>query len=341
MHILDQCDFDLPESLIARHPKKNRSSSRLLCVNRQEKTWTDDTFASILDRLRPTDCLVINNTKVLQARLFGEKPAGGKIEALITTLSTDDPQQAQALLKSNHYPKQRFTITFPQGYQAVAKRGDHDWHLTFNAPVTTVMEAIGNMPIPQYFKRDSTAEDSIYYQTTYAKHLGSIAAPTAGLHFTQELLQALADKGVDIITITLHVGYGTFQPLTETHFNNKALHSETLQISPEAAEKINWHRAQKHRIIAVGSTSMRALESAIDTSGAIQPLNSSTCLFIEPGYTFRAVDALITNFHLPRSSLILLIGAFIGSLEFTRSLYQHAIATSYLFYSYGDAMLIE
>ena len=332
-------DFDLPLGRIAQHPLADRSTSRLLHV--QPQRLSDLRFADLPSLVEPGEVLVFNDTRVIKARLLGRKPSGGKVEALIERILT--PASALALLRTSHTPKPGNALLFESAGEAVGatvtgRNGDF-FELQFEGDVLEILDRFGHVPLPPYISHADSEEDERRYQTVYARQPGAVAAPTAGLHFTEELLQQLRDRGVTTTFITLHVGAGTFQPVRVERVSEHRMHAECFEISAEAAATINAARASGQRLTAVGTTSLRALESAA-RDGRVVAGSGETRLFITPGYEFQIVDRLITNFHLPRSTLLMLVSAFAG-LERIRIAYAHAIAQRYRFFSYGDAMLLE
>ncbi len=338
-------DYELPEELIAQHPLPERDGSRMLVVDREHQTLGDEQFVSLPKYLRAGDCLVLNNTRVFPARLMGERvPSGGTTEVLL--LREIEPTLWQVLARPARRLRIGARITFGNGrLQATVTAANEDgtrliqFEPRDNFP--DLIAEVGQPPLPPYIKREGAldAEDRERYQTVYARETGAIAAPTAGLHFTQSVFQDLKKAGVSIVEITLHVGYGTFEPVRVEDVSQHRVLPETFSIPAEAAEIINRTRASGGRIIAVGTTTTRALESAASADGGIRPNTSTADLTITPGYKFRIVDALVTNFHLPRSSLLLLVSAFAGR-ELTFEAYGHAVSERYRFYSYGDCMLI-
>ena len=331
---LDDFDFDLPPPLIAQHPLPERTASRLLHV--AADGLHDLAFTDIERLLVPGDVLVFNDTRVLKARLLGSKPTGGRVEALIERVL--EPTLALAMVRTSHKPSPGAVFLFDDTRATVEGRHGEFFLLRFDAEVDAVMERLGHVPLPPYIEHADAAEDAERYQTVYAARPGAVAAPTAGLHFTRPLLDRLA-RGVQIVTLTLHVGAGTFQPVRTHRVSEHRMHSEWFEIGAVAAGAINAARAERRRIVAVGTTSLRALESA-GSDGTVRPGAGETDIFITPGYGFRIVDALITNFHLPRSTLLMLVSAFAG-VERIRTAYAHAIAQRYRFFSYGDAMFLE
>jgi S-adenosylmethionine:tRNA ribosyltransferase-isomerase len=339
-------DYELPEELIAQHPLPERDASRMLVVDREHQTLADEQFVSLPKYLRARDCLVMNNTKVFPARLMGERvPSGGTSEVLL--LREIEPNLWQVLARPARRLRIGARISFGDGrLQATVTAANEDGTrlIQFEAQdnLLNVIAEVGQPPLPPYIKREGAldAEDRERYQTVYARETGAIAAPTAGLHFTPKVLDEIKSAGVSIAEITLHVGYGTFEPVRVEDVSQHRVLPETFSIPAEAAEIINRARASGGRIIAVGTTTTRALESAASAGGGIRPNTSTADLTITPGYKFRTVDALVTNFHLPRSSLLLLVSAFAGR-ELTLEAYRHAVSERYRFYSYGDCMLIQ
>ncbi len=336
---LDDFDFDLPPELIAQHPLPERAASRLLHVTPAGPR--DHVFAEIERLLRPGDLLVFNDTRVIRARLLGHKPSGGRVEALIERVL--EPTLALALVRTSHRPSPGATFRF--GDDAVATvegRRDDRFILRFEQDVHSVLEQHGHVPLPPYIAHGDTPADDERYQTVYAARPGAVAAPTAGLHFTAELLARLRAAGVEATSVTLHVGSGTFQPVRVQRLADHRMHSEWFDVPVATAQAVAAARRAGRRVVAVGTTSLRALESAaaVSAGGEVESGSRETALFITPGFRFRVVDRLITNFHLPRSTLLMLVSAFAG-IEGIRSAYAHAIAHRYRFFSYGDAMLLE
>lgn len=342
-------DYELDPALIAQEPALHREESRLLVVDRQNKSWQHyDRFSAIVNFLHPGDVLVINNTKVLYARLVGQRLTGGKVEALVLHSQHDE---AEALIQTTRMPKLNEQYHFGPYTATVLGRSEEGWRLRFaGVSVMQIMQEFGLPPLPPYIKRKHSKEsptqvdqhtvaDRERYQTVYAQIPGSVAAPTAGFHFTKELLATLKERGIEIVEVTLHVGTGTFLPIKVDRVEQHQMHHETYEISPAAALVLNQALQQKQRIIATGTTSCRTLEAA-GQSGRIMAGQGQTNLFIYPGYSYKIVQSLITNFHLPKSTLLLLVSAFAGS-ELIQQVYQDAIAHRYRFYSYGDAMFIH
>ena len=335
--------FDLPESLIARYPTKERTASRLLQVNGETGTLHHGRFTDILDLVQPGDLMVFNDTRVIPARLFGQKETGGKIEILLERLQEEN--RALAHIRSSRSPKAGAKLILQDGSEvSVLGRQDALFELQFDpeADLLELLEKIGHMPLPPYIDREDELEDRERYQTVYGKNAGAVAAPTAGLHFDEPLLQALADKGVETAFVTLHVGAGTFQPVKADNIFEHHMHSEFVQVSAEVCEQIKATKARGNRVIAVGTTSVRCLETAAKLSSTpdkIEPVQTDTNIFIYPGYRFQVVDALVTNFHLPESTLLMLVSALAGYKTMMQA-YKEAVAEEYRFFSYGDAMFI-
>lgn len=336
---LEDFDYSLPEELIAQFPTSNRTASRLLHLDAHGQL-ADRSFSDIMNLLCPGDLLIFNDTRVIKARLWGNKVTGGKIEALIERITGTD--EALAHLKSSKSPKPGSRLAFADSVACeVLRRQDDLFHLRFDRPVIDVLENYGHVPLPPYIQHDDTKEDLDRYQTVYARHPGAVAAPTAGLHFDEHLLKKMKLAGIDMAFVTLHVGAGTFRPVRDNDISKHKMHSEWYTISPECVHAIEQAKARGSRIIAVGTTSVRALEScASKHGGRIQSGSDDTQLFITPGFQWHVVDAMVTNFHLPKSTLLMLVAAFCG-LESMRKAYAHAVAQRYRFFSYGDAMFIE
>lgn len=336
--------FELPEQLIARYPQPERSASRLLKLNRQTGELSHQHFTDILAAFQPGDLLVFNNTRVIPARLFGQKASGGKVEVLVERIL--DSQRFLAHVRASKAPKAGNLLVLENDAEVemVQRQGElFELRVTSNEPVLEMLERLGHMPLPPYIDRPDAASDRERYQTVYNQKPGAVAAPTAGLHFDQPLLDALQAKGVEFAFVTLHVGAGTFQPVRVDNVLEHQMHAEYIDVPAEVVAKVNACKARGNKVIAVGTTSVRSLESAAQFAKAQQlPLQAyagDTRIFIYPGYQFEVVDALITNFHLPESTLIMLVSAF-SRRDFVMQAYQTAIAEQYRFYSYGDAMLI-
>lgn len=342
---LAEFDYELPPELIAQEPLKQRDLSRMLVVNRTKGTWSDCHFKALPGYLQPNDVLVINNTKVFPARLIGRRdPSGGVVEALL--VRELEAAVWEALVRPGHRLKVGARLTFSETrlraeVVGIATEGRRVLRFDSEEPFETVLDTLGQTPLPPYIKRPrgSTSNDRERYQTIYAQAPGAIAAPTAGLHFTPEVMDELMAREVAIVEITLHVGYGTFEPVRVRDVKNHRVAPESFAIPFEAASVINETRAQGGRVVAVGTTTTRALEGAVDAKGQVQASAGKASLTITPGYEFRAVDALLTNFHLPRSSLLLLVSAF-GGRQLVLDAYRHATFERYRFFSYGDCMLL-
>jgi S-adenosylmethionine:tRNA ribosyltransferase-isomerase len=327
--------FDLPPELIAQQALPERSASRLLHV---DSGVNDLHFRDLPGLLRPGDLLIANDTRVLPARLHGQKVTGGKVELLLERVLNET--EALAQLRSSHAPKAGAQISFgPDVTAEVLGRRDQFFQLRFSRPVVPVLAQLGHVPLPPYIRRDDEPGDRQRYQTVFAREQGSVAAPTAGLHFDEGLLAELSARGVEFRTLTLHVGAGTFAPLRPHQLKTGRLHPERLEVTEELCGAVAACRGRGGRVIAVGTTATRALETAGE-SGELRPLRGETCLFIRPGYAFQIVDAMVTNFHLPESSLLMLVCAF-GGRERVLAAYGHAVASRYRFFSYGDAMFLE
>ena len=338
---LSDFDYELPEELIAQKPIEKRDESRLLVYHRDSKAIEHRRFYDIIEYLNEGDCLVINDTKVLPARLLGRRvDTGGKIEFVL--LKQIDKNRWETLVKPGRRAKVGTRFSFGDGMliaEVVDKvdEGNRIVEFEYEGIFEEVLDRIGIIPLPPYIHEKLQNKDR--YQTVYAEHRGSVAAPTAGLHFTEELLEKIQKKGVSIARITLHVGLGTFRPVKTEIIEQHKMHEEFFQVTPEAAELINSARKNGGRVIAVGTTSTRTLESIADESGYVKPQFGKTDIFIYPGYRFKAIDGLITNFHLPKSTLLMLVSALAGREEILR-VYREAVEKRYRFFSFGDAMLI-
>ena len=333
----DLFHFDLPDELIAAQPPEKRGGSRLLCVDKASGAVRHSQFSQLLALVQPGDLMVFNNTKVIPARLHGQKETGGKLEVLVERLL--DEYRVLAHVRASKSPKPGSTLLFDAGHSAEMLGRDGElFELRFCAPVLAMLDEIGHMPLPPYIEREDTEEDRDRYQTVYAQTPGAVAAPTAGLHFDDAILAALKAKGVEFAYVTLHVGAGTFQPVRADNIYDHQMHSEWLQVSDEVCGQVRAAKQRGGRVIAVGTTSVRSLESA-SQSGEIQPFEGDTNIFIFPGYQFKTVDALLTNFHLPESTLIMLVSAMAGR-ENILAAYNEAVQQRYRFFSYGDAMFI-
>lgn len=338
--------YDLPSDLIAHEPTLDRTGSRLLHLDGMSGALLDRQFMDICQLARPGDLMVFNNTEVIPARLFATKTTGGKVEILVErVLSVEQGNIAQnqvlAHVKASKAPKSGAELVLNDEREVVVVgRQGALFLLQFPSNPFHVLEALGHMPLPPYIERDDTIADKARYQTVYAQHKGAVAAPTAGLHFTESVIDQLKLMGVGVGFVTLHVGAGTFQPVRADDIHQHVMHSEWASVPQETCDQIAETRERGGRVIAVGTTSVRSLESAADGEGNIYPYHSDTDIFIYPGYQFRVVDALVTNFHLPESTLMMLVSAFAGYTNIMRA-YEHAIEERYRFFSYGDAMFIE
>lgn len=334
--------YELPQELIAQDPLEDRSSSRLLVLNKENGEMEHTDFKHIIDYLNPEDCLVLNNTKVIPARLFGEKEGTqAKIELLLLKRKENDVWET--LVKPGKKAKPGTKIIFGQGLLTgeileVVEDGNRLIQFSYEGIFEEILDQLGQMPLPPYITHQ--LKDKNRYQTVYAKHEGSAAAPTAGLHFTPELLAQIKEKGIRIAEVTLHVGLGTFRPVKVENVQEHHMHSEFYMISKEAAEIINETKKKGGRVICVGTTSCRTIESAADADGSLRECSGWTDIFIYPGYEFKVLDALITNFHLPESTLVMLVSALAGR-EHIMNAYETAVKEKYRFFSFGDAMLIQ
>lgn len=337
---LSDFDFVLPEALIAQHPPEVRGSSRLL-VALDGQPRLDQLFTAFPDYLQAGDVLVFNNTKVIKARLFGQKASGGKIEALVERVLNE--REVLAHVRASKSPKVGTELIFEGDVRAVMLGREGElFHLRFDVSTETswdILERVGHLPLPPYIERSADDDDDERYQTVYAAHQGAVAAPTAGLHFTDAVLEALQAKGVVLQYVTLHVGAGTFQPVREENLDHHKMHSEWFNIPADTVAAINAAKASGNKVWAVGTTSMRSLEAG-SVGGSLVAGSQETDIFITPGYRFNTVDGLLTNFHLPKSTLLMLVSAFAGYAEM-QAIYQHAIKQEYRFFSYGDAMLLS
>ncbi len=333
--------YDLPEELIAQDPLANRSDSRLMVLDKENGAVSHHVFREIVDYLNPGDCLVINDTKVIPARLIGEREGtGAKIEVLLLKRKTGDVWET--LVKPGRKAKPGTRIQFGGGLLVgevmdIVDEGNRLIRFEFEGIFEEILDQLGQMPLPPYITHQLKDKDR--YNTVYATHSGSAAAPTAGLHFTPELLKTIEEKGIDIARVTLHVGLGTFRPVKVDDVENHHMHSEFYMIDEEAAEKINRAKENGKRVICVGTTSCRTIESAADENGRLKPCSGWTEIFIYPGYQFKILDCLITNFHLPESTLIMLVSALAGK-EHVLAAYEEAVKERYRFFSFGDAMFI-
>ena len=334
---LSDFDFDLPPRLIAQHPLADRSGSRLLHV--REEVLDDLRFNALPDLLRAGDLLVMNDTRVIRARLLGVKAdTGGQVEALIERI--DGEHDAVVMLRASKTPRAGTVLAFGSARATVTGRAEEFFMLRFDEPVLQALEREGHTPLPPYITHAPDRDDDARYQTVYARAPGAVAAPTAGLHFDDALLARLRAQGVAIAHVTLHVGAGTFQPVRVDDLSQHVMHSERYVLPQDTADAIASARAAGGRVVAVGTTALRTLESCARDDGGVDAGSGETRLFITPGYRFRVVDALITNFHLPKSTLLMLVSAFAGVARIRRA-YRHAIDNDYRFFSYGDAMLLH
>ena len=341
---LSDFDYELPEHLIAQEPSREREASRMLVVDRANRSFHDDVFVSIAEHLRPGDVLVLNNTKVFPARLFGETDTGASVEIfLVNKISTSS---WKALARPARRLKEGKLIDFGHRLKGVVAQGPAEGRVAiefdFEGEFEEILSRVGRTPLPPYIKRESGGldEDRERYQTVYAKSSGAIAAPTAGLHFTGEVLERIRAKGIEIAELTLHVGYGTFEPVRADDLSHHSVLPERYEIDEAAAGILNSARDEGRRIVAIGTTTTRALETSIVRNGNFAAGPALADLTITPGYKFKAVGALLTNFHLPQSSLLILVSTF-GGHDLIMDAYRHAVAESYRFYSYGDCMFIE
>jgi len=336
---LSDFDYELPDELIAQHPAEQRSHSRMLHVDGANGEIADRQFLDFPSLLRAGDLLVFNNTRVMAARLHGQKATGGKVEILIERIL--EPTRCLAHVRASKSPKVGSTLLVEDAQIIMVARHDNLFELQLDSAgdFYQLMESHGHMPLPPYIDRDDGADDEERYQTVFAKEMGAVAAPTAGLHFDDAMLQSLTDMGVEQVEVTLHVGAGTFQPVKTENLDEHIMHSEWLSVSDETVEKIEACKARGGRVVAVGTTSVRSLETAAK-DGELKPYQGDTRLFIRPGYQFQVVDLLLTNFHLPQSTLLMLVSAFAGYENIMRA-YRHAVEQRYRFFSYGDAMLLE
>ncbi|MBS9777231.1 MAG: tRNA preQ1(34) S-adenosylmethionine ribosyltransferase-isomerase QueA [Gammaproteobacteria bacterium] len=336
-YTLSDFDFDLPESLIAQIPAETRTQSRLLKV--MENNYHENAiFSDIVDEFQAGDVLVVNNTRVIPARLFGEKPSGGKLEIFVERIQSDTI--ALCMVRSNRSPKVGGDIIVARNKaRVIARQGIFFVIELLTSDWAVLTKEQGDIPLPPYIDRQTNQNDLTRYQTVYAQKSGAVAAPTAGLHFDDELLETLENKGVHVAYVTLHVGAGTFLPVKAENLDEHEMHFELFEIPERTKELVNAAKSEGRRVTAVGTTSMRALESAADKGGLVLD-GGDTNLFIRPGFAFQIVDRLITNFHLPKSSLMMLVSAFAG-YDTIRHAYQYAINEKYRFFSYGDAMLLK
>lgn len=330
---LQEFDFHLPPDLIAQTPAERRGASRLLAMN-GDGSLSDRIFEELPSFLRQGDLMVFNDTRVIRARLFGAKATGGRIEVMVERIL--DEHRVTASIRASHAPKPGAVLYFGECVSEVIEKTGDFYMLRFDDEVSGVLERYGRLPLPPYIAREATSEDEARYQTVYARHPGAVAAPTAGLHFDPDMLQRIAKMGVQAAYVTLHVGAGTFQPVRVENIREHRMHSEVFNVPGETLNALSVAKEKGGRVIAVGTTALRALESA----ASMGKTEGETSIFITPGYAFRAVDALLTNFHLPKSTLLMLVSAFSGMNE-VREAYLHAVREKYRFFSYGDAMFLE
>jgi S-adenosylmethionine:tRNA ribosyltransferase-isomerase len=329
--------YELPPDLIAQMPLEHRAESRLLHVPGPGGDYRELQFSQVGSLLRPGDLLVLNDTRVIPGRLYGQKASGGKVEMLLERIL--EPDLALVQLRSSRSPRDETLIEFEGGIEAtVMGRQDNFFVLRFSAPLEPLLQQHGHVPLPPYIERADEAADRERYQTVFARAPGAVAAPTAGLHFDQALLSSLEQSGLELAKVTLHVGAGTFLPLRPEQLASGRLHSERVEVSAAVCAAVERARARKGRVVAVGTTVVRALESAV-TDGVLAPFSGETDIFIQPGYQFAAVDAMITNFHLPESSLLMLVSAFHGRKAMLDA-YRYAVEQKFRFFSYGDAMFL-
>lgn len=350
MFSINDYDYHLPEERIAQRPVAGRDQSNLLFMDRNTGEVAHHKFLDIFDLLSPLDLMVINNTQVIPARLIGEKETGGKAEVLILDYPgvekfrmSNEECVCRCLIKTSKRPKEGTTLIFNDKLKAIIvnfKAGIYTVKFSYKGDFDHIIDRIGRVPLPPYIKRKDDKNDRTFYQTVYASEKGAVAAPTAGLHFSLSLMKKLKEKGVKIVAVTLHVGYGTFLPVRVSDIRDHRIHSEWYSISKETADIINTSKKAGHRIVAVGTTAVRTLEYASKENGIVAQGKGRCNLFIYPGYRFKAVDAMITNFHLPKSTLLMLVSAF-STRENVLNAYKTAIEKQYRFFSYGDAMFIS
>ena len=338
MDKLSSYDFELPEHLIAQHPLENRNQSRLLLVDPLAQSVEHDWFIEFPQQLQPHDLLVLNNTRVIPARFYGHKSSGGKIECLLEKLM--GPSRAHLHIRASKAPKAKDLLLFQHNLTAVVLGRHEDlFDVQFDAPLMPFLQRFGQIPLPPYITRPLNADDAERYQTVFSQVEGAVAAPTAGLHFDWPMLELIEQQGAQTATITLHVGAGTFQPVRVDDVSQHVMHAEFCEVSADVCAQIATCRQRGGRVIAVGTTVLRALESAAQ-EGVVKPFVGETRLFVRPGFSFQVVDALFTNFHLPQSTLLMLVSAF-GGYSLMKRAYQEAIDEQYRFFSYGDACFIS
>lgn len=334
-------NYELPKELIAQHPYDKRDEARLMVLDKRNQSIEHKVFKDIIDYLNLGDCLVINNTKVIPARLYGKKDTGANVEFLLLKRIENDIWEA--MVRPGQKLKSGSKVVFGDGLLKatvleVLENGNRKVEFEYEGIFNEILDQIGLMPLPPYIT-EATREDNEKYQTVYAKYDGSAAAPTAGLHFTESLLEKIKEKGIEIANVTLHVGIGTFRPVKVENVEEHEMHSEHYYIKKEDAEKINFAKRTGHKVISVGTTSCRVLESVADENGMVKETEGDTSIFIYPGYKFKCIDSLITNFHLPESTLIMLVSSLAGK-DFIMKAYEEAVKQRYKFFSFGDAMLI-
>lgn len=338
---VEEFNYELPKELIAQTPYDKRDEARLMVLDRTAQTIEHKIFRDVIDYLEPGDCLVINDTKVIPARLYGKKDTGANVEFLL--LKRLEGDEWEAMVRPGNKLKPGSKVEFGDGLLKaevleVMPGGNRRVKFEYNGIFNEILDQIGLMPLPPYITEK--LKDKSKYQTVYAKYEGSAAAPTAGLHFTEELLEKVKAKGVEIAKVTLHVGIGTFRPVKVENVEEHSMHSEHFYIKKEEAEKINKAKETGHKVIAVGTTSCRVLESVADENGKVKEIEADTNIFIYPGYKFKCIDSLITNFHLPESTLIMLVSSLAGK-DFIMKAYEEAVKEKYKFFSFGDAMIIK
>ncbi len=338
--LIEEFNFDLPQHLIAQTPLQKRDSSRLLVLNKNTKSFSDKKFTDFVDLLNSNDLLIFNDTRVIKARLFGKKITGGKVEIMIERIINNHHALAHLKTSKKILDGNIFEINKDVVIKVI-KKENNLFYIEFNSNLSSynILEKYGHIPLPPYIERSANLSDENRYQTIYAKESGAVASPTAGLHFTDEIFKALDDKKIKYSFLTLHVGAGTFQPVRENDLDHHQMHSESFNVPEKTIQMIDDTKLNNGRIVAIGTTVLRALESKFSEK-TIQAGFKETSIFIKPGYTFKIVDALLTNFHLPKSTLFILVSAFSGS-DTMKKLYQHAIKHEYRFFSYGDATFIE
>lgn len=333
--------YQLPDELIARYPAEQRTASRLLTMDRNDGSLSHHGFVDLVDLLQPNDLLIFNNTRVIPARLFGEKETGGKVEVMVERITSGSRGVAQIRASKSPKPGSRILLDKDLSIRVVDRLDDMFLiESDDEASLAMVLQAVGHMPLPPYIDREDEEMDRERYQTVYSEREGAVAAPTAGLHFDQAILNSLRDKGINFAFVTLHVGAGTFQPVRVEHIEDHKMHAEYAEVGADVCNQIREAKAAGGRVIAVGTTSVRCIETASVGPGWIEPYYGDTQIFIYPGYQYKSIDAMITNFHLPESTLIMLVSAFAGR-DNTLNAYQQAVEEKYRFFSYGDAMFIS